>query len=190
LYTGKWDAFLRVEDLVRETELITGDAVLAHWSKDHEPGFQAELWDEIPINHPEIMYENVLYTVGQHRFKIFVIRTYVVLGWAADGNNLFRKFEPQEWTWCRRVICAIPQSLGRWTATLIWPSDWNSHLTIVLFPPALDKIVLPRVIFSPLTPDNLYPSRERDPPLKGEWVDGWLRGHAGDCPYHLRQPGK
>lgn len=44
------------------------------------------------------MHEGVLYAVGRgrHRLRIFRIRTYVVLGWAAGADNLWWPVIPDE----------------------------------------------------------------------------------------------
>jgi len=187
-----------------------GRTVLLGFSMDKSRS--ENLWREPSQRHPLVMYEDVLYAVGQQRFKIFRIRTFLVLGWSADGLNLFvpakglatkakvaqeNKAEEEEkphvkshskFTWYRRVLCAIPNSLSSSTAILVWPRPWNlrHHLTVILFPKADSKeISFPKVIFSPLTPVSL----QSDDDWKDEnhdYKDGWLRGHAFECPYHLK----
>jgi hypothetical protein len=139
---------------------------------------------KLPRLHPRIMYENVLYASGQHRFKIFRIRTYIVLGWSAEGNNLFANPVPK-FTWYRRVLCAVPQSMSTWQATLIWATASNPehYLAVVLFPPPGEDVRLPQVIHTPLKFVQLQVTNIKK---NGDDDDGWLRGHAFGCPYRLK----
>lgn len=138
----------------------------------------------LPELHPRIMYENVLYASGQHRFKIFRIRTYLVLGWSAEGNNLFAHPVPK-FTWYRRVLCAVPQSMSTWQATLIWATASNPehYLAVVLFPPPGGDVRLPQVIHTPLKFVQLQVTNIKK---NDDDDDGWLRGHASGCPYRLK----
>ena len=131
-------------------------------------------WAYIPPNHPRIMKENRLYATGEHRFKIFKIRSYLVLGWSADGTNLWSKLGETP-TWYRRVLCAIPLSLGNWRAALIWPKAPRQLLTVLFYPPeSCTDPRLPVSITTHLQAAQLNPD-----------YPGWLQGHAGGCPYHL-----
>jgi len=139
---------------------------------------------ELPKLHPHIMYENVLYASGRHRFKIFRIRTYIVLGWSAEANNLFAHPVPK-FTWYRRVLCAVPQSMSTWQATLIWPTaaKREHYLAVVLFPPSGGDVRLPQVIHTPL---KFYKLQVTNIKKNDDDDDGWLRGHAFGCPYKLK----
>jgi hypothetical protein len=120
------------------------------------------------------MKENRLYAAGQQRFKIFKIRSYLVLGWSADGMNLWENKDSLP-TWYRRVLCAIPLSLGNWRATLVWPKAPSQLLMVLLHPP--ETLADPRLPVSITT--NLRVSQ------MGPEHQGWLKGHAAGCPYHL-----
>src|SRR5690606_31641664 len=102
-------------------------------------------------------------------FKIFKIRSYLVLGWSADWKNLWQNLEQDNRpTWYRRVVCAVPLSLSRWRAILIWPRPKDERLTVILYPPESLKIPsLPVSIMSPLSFKKLSPT---------DRSKGWLKG--------------
>lgn len=188
LYSANWDIFANVQDLLDPTSIPDGSKVLESFKSELE---EKRVWKEVPQNHPEVLFEDVLYASGQNRFKIFRVRTYLVLGWSADGNNLYYP-QPQNdelaYTWYRRILCAIPRSREMWKATLIWPGPYRSldHLSVVLFPaPDSVEYQLPRIIFTPLTAINLL-AEEGNKDANGDDTDGWFRGHAFGCPYHFK----
>jgi len=184
LFNHRWNTFLSLSDLRNlGQDKFSSASVLAAFAAE---GDRATFWYRgITPNHPVVMQENMLYSASQQRFKIFNIRTYLVLGWAADANNLWdpidllKKNGPH--TWYRRVLCAIPQSLGGWQATLIWPDDTNARLCVVFFPREFTgEDVSMKTVLCPITAGDL---------MKMVKVgDDWLKGHAGSCPYHLGIP--
>lgn len=142
--------------------------------------------------HPPVMYEGTLYAVGRHRLKIFRIRTYIVLGWAADADNLWWPViedpkkeapQPKDPTWYRRVLCAIPQSMSTWRAVLYWPPGRDACFTLVLFPTPESRSSaaesMPTVIYTTRSWLDVYS------PNNGFGIE-WLRGHASGCPYQLK----
>jgi hypothetical protein len=168
LFNQAWNRFVDVQDADPD---MGGIHLIEQLSKG-----KSDPWVSISSDHPLVMKENRLYAAGQQRFKIFKIRSYLVLGWSAEGTNLWwEKLDKLKPTWYRRVICAIPLSLGNWRATLIWPKMPNESLTVLLHPP--ESFMDPRLPVSIATP--LKPSQ------MGPKYPGWLKGHAAGCPYHL-----
>lgn len=87
MFSKTWDAFADLFELVKNPVPPRFDTVLGGFGRDVVQ--RGTPWKSIHKDHPRIMYEGVLYAAGQHRFKIFRIRTYIVLAWAADGMNLY-----------------------------------------------------------------------------------------------------
>jgi hypothetical protein len=152
-------------------------------------------WGSISPNHPRVMYEDILYSTDQQRFKLFRIRTYLVLAWAADGTNFFElpdSFRPSstvrdnKFTWDRRVLCAIPKPFANWIGTLVWPMKKGQRLLVVLFPPEGQEIAFPKVIFCPLKSGQLLPDGYQIEVAHGSQTNGWVKSHASGCSYHLR----
>jgi len=184
LFNHRWNTFLTVASL-RNThqDTFSSASVLASFAAE---GDRKNYWSRgITPSHPIAMQENMFYSASQQRFKIFNIRTYLVLGWAADANSLWdpidltKKDDPP--TWYRRVLCAIPQSLGGWQATLIWPDEPEARLWVVFFPREFtggdEK---PKTVLCPIKAGELMETVRRG--------DDWLKGHAESCPYHLGIP--
>jgi hypothetical protein len=88
LFSRTWDQFADLFELVEDPMLPPRyESVLRSFKQDFVQ--RGTPWKSIHTDHPRVMYEGVLYAAGQHRFKIFRIRTYIVLAWAADGRNLY-----------------------------------------------------------------------------------------------------
>ncbi|KAF2676314.1 hypothetical protein K458DRAFT_183124 [Lentithecium fluviatile CBS 122367] len=212
LYSRTWDIFADLADLLDGAQWPRAETVIRGFKQDTIRA--GTPWKTINPSHPRVMYEDVLYAAGQHRFKIFRIRTYVILAWAADGMNLYKEpvpfvdpgsqeaespeakssFVPETKdvrgpsTWYRRVLCAIPKRFANWTSTLLWPSSGHGRLIVVLFPSDRKEVEAPKILFCPDTVDNLDPDETRTVKTGGHVVhrDGWIRSHASGCAYHLR----
>ncbi|KAG8795669.1 hypothetical protein FRC17_008110, partial [Serendipita sp. 399] len=167
LYNQSWNRFVEVSTLDQGPQ---ENRPFIYQLSDQE----GVNWNSISSERPVVMEEDVLYAADQQRFKIFKIRTYLVLGWSADGTNLWWK-KLDRTTWYRQVICAIPLSLINWRATMIWPKAKDHRLVVVFHPVETgEELQFPVSISSPLLSKEIVP----------EYV-GWLKGHAAGCPYHL-----
>lgn len=183
LYSQGWHVFASVRDLFHAPNVPSGLSVLNSCFRERR---REVLWKQPASSHPVVLVEDVLYSGEQHRFKVFRVRDYLVLGWSADAMNFFKpKEELTEPTWFRRVICAIPQSIGSQRAKVLWPAEQDLHVAAVFCSASgLGKPILPTVIFSVLKGSDMLVRAETDE--GGNFVDGWLRGHAFRCPYHLK----
>ncbi|KAK4225655.1 hypothetical protein QBC38DRAFT_546656 [Podospora fimiseda] len=194
IFARTWDIFANLSDILDVNSTPRGMPVLDF--------FAAEIalskpiggpWAQISPQHPRVMYEDVLYSAGQQRFKIFRIRTYISLGWSADGSNYFVTCPDQptfQFTWYRRVLCAIPKGFASWSATLLWPSETSSYrrLVVIMFPTGGDtaSVDRPKVIFTPVTGESLVPDESYLDDSGTVHLDGWIRSQAAGCAYHLR----
>ena len=231
IYHTEWDRFASLGDLLNLDNEPNASRILSMFKGEVEK--MGDPWSTISPSRPTILYEDVLYAAGQQRFKIFRIWSYIVLGWAADGNSFFRpppyESEPpaadatakgadepssattaaapgppsatvpmspgdqpaasaSDFTWYRRVLCAIPKNFASWTATLCWPKNDRHRLAIVMFPVSSTDLALPKVIFCPVTPADLNPKPKGVKLVDKRWErqDGWIMSKASGCAYHLR----
>jgi len=183
LYSQGWHVFALVQDLFQSKGVPAGTAVLKKCFMECR---KETMWKRPPDSHPLVLEEDVLYGGKQHRYKVFRVRDYLVLGWSADPMSFFRP-EKQlvKPTWYRRVICAIPQTISAQKAVVLWPSDPELCVAAVFFTDiGVGKPILPTAILSPLKGSAMSVSGEMDEGRN--FVDGWLRGHAFGCPYHLK----